>query len=138
MDCNRHSRDSTGPQVNVAPDRLRELAFHDDVCVEELTTRFEDSEHLAECLSLVRREVEHAVADDKVDALRIDGDAQDIACPHFDASQLSTDNRTCGSARAVPLGSPHPGEPLVPEFLNSLERGLMALVNPFVESKSLP
>jgi hypothetical protein len=50
----------------------------------------------------------------------------------------STDNRTCGSARAVPLGSPHPGEPLVPEFLNSLERGLMALANPFVESKSLP
>jgi hypothetical protein len=52
--------------------------------------------------------------------------------------RLSTDNRTCGSARAVPLGSPHPGEPLVPEFLNSLERGLMALANPFVESKSLP
>jgi hypothetical protein len=44
----------------------------------------------------------------------------------------------CVSARAVPLGSPHPGEPLVSEFLNSLERGLMALANPFVESKSLP
>jgi len=44
----------------------------------------------------------------------------------------------CVSARALPLGSPHPGEPLVSEFLNSLERGLMALANPFVEPISLP
>lgn len=52
--------------------------------------------------------------------------------------QPTADKRTGFSARAVALGSPHPGESLVSEFLNSLERSVMTLPNPFVQSKSLP
>ena len=44
-------------KIDVAPDRLGEFARHDDVRIEELTTRLEDPEHLAECLSLVRRQI---------------------------------------------------------------------------------
>ena len=82
--CLRQSAgDSTSPQIDVPPDRLGEFSRDDDVPVEELATRFEDPEHLAECLPLVRRQINHTVADDEVDALRVDRYVQDIACSHL-------------------------------------------------------
>jgi hypothetical protein len=75
--------DSTRPEINVSPDGLREFAGHDDVSVEEVTTRLEDPEHLAERLSLVRREIEHTVADDEVNTLRLDWYVEGIAWPHL-------------------------------------------------------
>ena len=59
--CLRQSAgDSTGPQIDVPPDRFGQLTSHDDVRIEELATRCEHAEDLPERLLLVRREIQHA------------------------------------------------------------------------------
>jgi hypothetical protein len=71
--CLRQSAgDSTSPEINIAPDRLGQFVCDDDVPVEELTTRLENPKHFGECLSLIWGQIQHAVADDEVDAPRID------------------------------------------------------------------
>ena len=60
--CLRQSAgDSTGPQIDIAANRLRQLGGADDVAVQELATRPENPEDLTERLILVRREIQHAV-----------------------------------------------------------------------------
>src|SRR5262245_17646089 len=65
--CLRQSAgDSTGPEVDVAPDRLRELARHDDVPIQELAAWLENPKDLAERLSLVRRQAQDSIGDHEV------------------------------------------------------------------------
>jgi hypothetical protein len=60
--CLRQSAgDSTGPQIDIAANRLRQLGGDHDVPVEELSPRLESPEDLTEGLFLIRRQVQHAV-----------------------------------------------------------------------------
>jgi hypothetical protein len=60
--CLRHSAgNSTGPQIDIAANRLRQLGGDRDVPVEELSPRLENPEDLTEGLFLIRRQVQHAV-----------------------------------------------------------------------------
>ena len=71
--CLRQSAgDSTGPQIDITANRIRRLGGDHNVSVQELSPGLENPEDLAEGPFLIRRQIQDAVRDDDIDALRFD------------------------------------------------------------------
>jgi hypothetical protein len=88
--CLRQSAgDSTGPQVDIAADRLGQLRGDNYVAIQELPARLENPEDFAKGLFLVRREVQHAVRDDDVNGLGFDGQRHRVPETHLDVGKAS-------------------------------------------------
>jgi hypothetical protein len=86
--CLRQSAgDSTGPQIDVAANRLRQLGRDDNVSIQELSSWLENPEDLSEGPILIRRQIQHAVRDNDIDALRFNGQGHRVPETHFDVGK---------------------------------------------------
>jgi hypothetical protein len=86
--CLRQSAgNSTGPQIDVAANRFRQLGCDDNVSIQELSSWLENPEDLAEGPIFIRRQIQHAIRDHDIDALRFDGQRHRVSETHVDVGK---------------------------------------------------
>jgi hypothetical protein len=86
--CLRQSAgDSTGPELDVASDRLRQLDAGHDVRNLQATTDAQDSGDLGKRSFLLRHEIQHAVRHDDVNTCIVERECRRIAFEHIDVRQ---------------------------------------------------